>query len=623
VSGGSRGRLAALPSSGYRPARRQSGADGLIVRYVPENPQEEPREFDLTSWKVSPALREAFAAAFSERTRPGGRVRTVQSADKTWRILRTFSNYLAGLVSPPTSPAELTRAHLDGWYLVRRDHVGVNLQLSELKQVLRKLNGLSVAFLDAINERNPTKNKTATKNSYSRAENQRIIRVARADVRSAATRIRAGRELLRRWRAGELEAEPEDVRRLGQLLDYVDTHSDVPRTPRQKVPVVWAQRLGNTADHLGRLHLSATDVAAFAVLLVGLTGQNTSTIFRAPAHHHRTDGYSGEIPTAMVRLDKPRRGARRHMDAPLTGVPTWAEEGMPAGGEAEADPNKLDLRSPFGVYQLLHELSVPGRRMLGTDRLFVWWGQSGGKGTGRGLRIRYDGLVQAWSAQKAIPADVPGEQLVVTLQRLRLTFNEFQQRPVAHTDKTLANEYLARNRGNLVEYQHVVAAALAEQVSKADTRARMRTLSAQDVAEAQEDLHAVAARHGMDAVTLGRMLTGELNTVMGACVDHTNSPHADAGEPCRASFMLCLSCPCARATPAHLPVQVLVYDELQKRKSAVTPLRWAQRFALAHNQLGDLLDRAGETAVVDARTAATPAQRQLAQRFLNRELDTI
>jgi len=50
--------------------------------------------------------------------------------------------------------------------------------------------------------------------------------------------------------------------------------------------------------------------------------------------------------------------------------------------------------------------------------------------------------------------------------------------------------------------------------------------------------------------------------------------------------------------------------------------RWAQRFALAHNQLGDLLDRAGEAAVADARSAATPAQHQLAQRFLNRELDT-
>ncbi|MGW5924264.1 hypothetical protein ACWFPY_35175 [Nocardia fluminea] len=85
--------------------------------------------------------------------------------------------------------------------------------------------------------------------------------------------------------------------------------------------------------------------------------------------------------------------------------------------------------------------------------------------------------------------------------------------------------------------------------------------------------------------------------------------------------MLCLNCPCARATPAHLPLQVLVHDLLDDRKSAVTPMRWAQRFALAHSQLTDLLDCAGDVAVTDARAAATPADAELAERFLNRELD--
>jgi hypothetical protein len=45
----------------------------------------------------------------------------------------------------------------------------------------------------------------------------------------------------------------------------------------------------------------------------------------------------------------------------------------------------------------------------------------------------------------------------------------------------------------------------------------------------------------MDVAALHRMLAGEMDTVMGACIDHTNSPHAAAGQPCRASFMLCLS----------------------------------------------------------------------------------
>jgi hypothetical protein len=292
--------------------------------------------------------------------------------------------------------------------------------------------------------------------------------------------------------------------------------------------------------------------------------------------------------------------------------------------------DRLDLRSPFGVYLLLHELAAPARQILGSDRLFAWH-CSGGGGPGRpgrGLRTTIDScLVRAWARRHDLPADTatdtPGraEQLSATLRRLRLTYAELAQRPVAHTDATLANEYLVRNRGNLAEYQRVVGAALVEQVGKAAARARIGRLSEQDIADAGQHPDRVAERHGMDTATLRRMMSGELDTIMGACIDHTNSPHTAAGQPCRASFMLCLSCPCARATPSHLPAQVQVHDELERRKAAVTPLRWAQRFAMPHAQLTDLLERAGVAAVADARSAVTVTERELVDRFLDRELD--
>lgn len=324
------------------------------------------------------------------------------------------------------------------------------------------------------------------------------------------------------------------------------------------------------------------------------------------------------------------------MDVPLTSLPRWATAAEPDRPVAEsmvADA-RLDLRSPFGVYTLLHELAGPARQILGSDRLFAWYCPTGGGpgGAGRGLRTTIDScLVRAWARRHDLPAEVDAEtaadtptgtgQLPVTLSRLRLTYAELAQRPVAHTDATLANEYLARNRGNLAEYQQVVGAALAEQAGKAAARARIGTLSEQDIADAREHPDQVADRHGMDPATLRRMLSGELDTVMGACIDHTNSPHTAAGQPCRASFMLCLSCPCARAMPTHLPAQVRVHDELERRKAAVTPLRWAQRFALPHAQLADLLGRAGAAAVADARAAVTVREQALVDRFLDRDLD--
>jgi hypothetical protein len=419
------------------------------------------------------------------------------------------------------------------------------------------------------------------------------------------------------------------IRCTGELLDHVDRTGDVPRQANSsETPSWWVSRQGTVQQHVTALHLSSAEAAAFVVLLVGLTGQNRSTILNAPAAHHRPDGYTGTAPSAIVELDKPRRGARRHMDVALTSIPTWAGPADHDQADGWHDESaRLDLRSAFGVYMLLGELAAPARERLDSGRLFAWWVGTGGRGTGRGFRnVMHSDIVASWARGQDLPTDAAvacggSEQITVTLARLRLTYNELQQRPVAHTEKTLANEYLARNRGNLAEYQKVVTAALTEQVTKATTRGRLHTLSTEDIAEAREHPGRAAARHGMDSTTLQRMLAGELDTVLGACVDHTNSPHTEAGQPCRASFMLCLSCPCARATPNHLPIQVLIHDELERRKKAVTPLRWAQRFALPHAQLADLLHRAGPTTVADAREAVTSAERQLAERFLNRELD--
>jgi hypothetical protein len=604
-----KGRKAALPAPGYRPVERKRGDEGLVVRFVPENPREQPIDFDFAGWPISRQFQKAFADALRVRTRSGGRVRALESAKTIHRLFRTFGNYLGTLESPPTRPTQLTRAHLHGWYLTQASNPR---RLGELKSMLRYVEGIDTDFRDAVNESGPSRTQARVLSSYSREENRRILQSARADVRAAATRIRAGRKLLSDWRRGDLLDSHEEVQRRGELLDYLDRHDDVPRTPSRIAPE-WVRALGTVTDHFAQLHLTSFDVGAFAVLLVGLTGQNPTTIAKATTEHHRPDGHAGGPPSALIKLDKPRRGSGRHMDVALTSVPPWARHGIPKENAASRSAETLDLHTPFGVYSLLVDLAAPSRVRLDTDTLFAWWAATGGLGSGRGFRTRLSSHhVSAWSTQHE-DLDVAGG---VTLARLRLTFNELQQRPVAHAETTLANEYLVRNRGNITEYQAVVAATLAEQVKKADTRARIRTLTAEDVAESRTNPTAVAARYGMDTGTLQRLLAGELNTVLAGCVDD-----AEGDQSCTASFMLCLGCPCARATPAHLPLQVAVYDALLGRKAAITPLRWATRFAESHHRLADLLDQAGDTAVTDARAAVTPTDAELVRHFLERDLD--
>jgi hypothetical protein len=367
------------------------------------------------------------------------------------------------------------------------------------------------------------------------------------------------------------------------------------------------------------LHLTFSDIGAAGVLLLCLTGQNYSTISTATATHHRADGHTGTTATAVVDLVKPRRGrGRAHM-------PTAFSSSAP-GGPGDSPHRQFDLHTPFGVYALLVDLAGPARALVGTDLLLVFFCSKGVE-KARGFRTGLpNAILASWSRSANLRTDAPGEDgspvpLVVDSRRLRMSWLERHQQPVAHTERTLANEYLARNRGNLAEYQKVVADVLEEQLAGARAAQVMRMLTAADVAEARQEPEAVARRHGLDPGTLKKLLAGELDTVLGGCTDHLASPHSPAGEPCRASFLLCLSCPCARATPAHLPVLIAVQEGLEARKPEMTPLRWAERFAGPVAQLADLLASFPTATIATTRTEISAEQRALVERFLTRGLD--
>ncbi|MEU9446165.1 hypothetical protein AB0D42_35970 [Streptomyces sp. NPDC048304] len=574
------------------------------------------------------ALRGALAEAFARRTAPGAGVTSLHTVERIYRCVGILCRYLATLAWPPQQIADLRPEHLDGMLASRQDRVlGAVEEVGEVRHVLAHAEGLAADMVAKLNEAPPRRTRLPSrKASYSREEFRRIVDAARCDLRSAAERIRANRELLQCFRDGEALG---DLGRRIELMDWVDRFGDVPRTTHNsrvhgslQVPEPWVF-FGKVNEIVTSVHLSGREATAGAVLLAALTGENPGVIQEIRASHHRADGYTGAIRTAILGTRKPRRRSRAFMNLVLSDVPDWIT--------VPADPETLsardELHTPFGVYALLHELTAQSRATTGSDRLLLGWSEAGGRGAGRGLRPKgADGWVRAWAAGHGImadpvDADKKPEPLRVTLGMIRLTYLELHQKPVAHTEKTLATTYLLRNRGNLVEYQKVVATALESEVAKARVRGIMAVLTREDVERAQDDPEALAAKHEVDATVLKRMIGGELDTVMNACVGHTNSPHAPPGEPCRASFMLCLGCPCARALPRHLPVQVLVHDRIAARRQEMTALRWAERFALPHSQLSDLLSHHDEQDIHDARANACEAEKSLVDRFLNRELD--
>ncbi|MGW2539492.1 hypothetical protein ACWC5I_01105 [Kitasatospora sp. NPDC001574] len=631
-----RGRRASLPGSDARTERGLlTREDGRVLVRCFDQDERDHRDYDFTDLPVAAGLRDALVAAFVRRVAPGKGLRSLESTEKVHNLAVGFCRHLATLPWPPTEAAHLTPGHVDSFFESRSHLVSAIGELGALKKLLSRVEGLSDAMAGKLREAGPSQPPVeSTKESYGRAELRRIAEAARQDLRQAAKRIRANREVLRQLRDGEIDAGGDRLlaKRL-QLLDWVDRFADVPRCPPgggsskhrgKEWARSWVFEHGSVLEVVSWLHLTADETAAGAVLLAAMTGENPKVVLRTPAVHHRADGYTGQVGTAIVDLNKRRRGSRAHMSLALTEIPNW----ISVPGDPENLSSRDMLHTPFGVYLLLHELTSRSRELAGGQLLLVGYAATGGRGAGRGLRPlgTENNRIRLWADRHGLKADQLDEDgnpvpLRLTLDLLRLTYLELNQKPVAHTEQTLVDDYLGRNRGNLAEYQKVVAATLDDEVAKARVRGAIRLLTAEDVERARTDPQAVAAQYAVDATILQRMIAGELDTVMNACADNTGGHHAPVGQPCRASFMQCLECPCARALPRHLPVQVLVHDRLAERRSQVTPLQWAQRFAGPHAQLADILGQHGDVAADDARRDATDADRSLVERFLNRELD--
>ncbi|MEU6451849.1 hypothetical protein [Streptomyces sp. NPDC046979] len=632
------GRSAGIPEAGYTPPQRLSTDDGECrVRFFSEL-DGDVIDYDFTSFAVARPLQEAFARAFDTHVGPGGQINGTGGANNAFRQLNAFVKLLIKDERPPTTPADLAPRHLKEFLLSKGDAPTAGMMLGLLRSLLVHVEGLTPQFAAKCSEWVPDRReKITSRGSYSPDEEKAILDAARKTVRAAAARIRKARALLERWRRGEItqEAEP-NLFEYASILDMVESGRELPRNKWNNGTARWVARHGTVMELMKQLHLNVQETCAITILLVRLTGENGSTIIKAPAAFHRTDGGAGPVSTVQVDLSKPRRGRRRYMTAALSDLPSWAAAPQEEGVLSAKD----ELHTAFGLYMLALELTAPARRNMGSDRLLVYWiPKAGGprprQGTvvkrrhknGPGYRDQLSlSAVGAWGAELNLIADEPDEdggpqRLIVGTGRMRVTHSAREQKPVAHTTQTLADTYLRRDKTSLREYQKVVADVLEKEVVKARTAGRIHQLSREDVAEALRDPEPVAKRLGVSTEMMRLLVARDADTALAACTDNTNSPHSPSGEPCRASFLKCLDCPCARAMPHHLAVQTVALDMIDERRTHMTALRWAERFALPFFQLEDLLRRAGERAVSKAREQAGDAERELVRRLLDGELD--
>jgi len=596
------GRSAHVPPPGWRPAQRR---DGVKVLFVSEDGTQR-KVFDFASLPAAQPVREKITQGFAAACGPLGSYKRLASAVNLYDAGRMVTSWLASTRPGINSLAELTRA--DARMLARsfiRDR-----DLGCARTLLSYCATTGPQVRDEMTRHRIPRQNTA-RQPYESAELARICVVARAIVRRARDRIWEHRALLEDFRAGRMDHldHRDRLRCLVVSLDHCDRHGDVSRSgTHNHQDYVVLRGLSHATDRysykepmIQRLHLSAGEAWAFAVLLAALSGLNASVLNTLPAAYLRAT--TGSQPgTALVDTNKPRRQARAQVTLPLSALPDQLD---PGEDSRPVRVRNTSLTTAFGVYCLLVDLTEPARRHLGSQRAFVYYRRGPGKHSGghfaHGLPAftpeRRKTWTQAWLTGDAAADNVLTE---ISLDRLRKTRIELARRPIAHTPATYAS-YLGRMTKVTEEGFEVIREALDDQVARALNRRRIRVVTDEDNIAAE------------DPGTTS-------DTVLGNCTDFRHAP-TDDGGPCQQSFLACLDCTNARAFPRHLPAQILVRDSLAAMRSAVPAGQWAAEFAGKVAQLDDILAHYTDAQRQVGRAQITNGHRVLVGRLLSGDLN--
>lgn len=624
MAGSRGGQRAAQPAAGWKPPERLLGG-GLAVRFIAEKTGQE-KIFDFAGLPVEPEVARWLARAFARRTGPRHAMKHTVSAEHMFGTVKVLAGVLSRQWPAITGVTGVTAAHMRAF----RDHCDGQNRAEYLVQSLRSLLRddpelpPQVRTTLALSWARPKRAEPEEprEQEYDDAEWQQIMTALRGDVRIARDRIRAGRRLLARYRAGDLPAGgAEDA--TGRLLDVFDRTGDFPRyAGRHRCHVNDVRALGGSAALMSRLCLTLHEMTAFALLLTALTGENFGTVAAWPAAHYRPDGGRGDGPRiALVEETKARRGpGREHMVVPLEDLPS----GLAGVLSVPAGEDRL-LRSPLRVYQLLLELAEVSRRHGGHTCAFTaraaFPGPSGDSAWVSGVGAHH---VLRWARDRGFPVageSGPAGQPPVNVRRIRQTVTERRRRPVAHTRATMNDQYLMPSGRVQRESRPVVAAALREEVGKARARQRAHVLTAAFIARFASDPDAAAAEAGLDASAAGRLLAGEQDTVLASCADHLAGPHADPGQPCPASFLSCLDCANARALPHQLPVQLAAAERIAALRPHLDPAVWNKRLRPRLEQLEEIVSTYTPAEREHARRRVTARERQMVGELLDGRWD--
>jgi hypothetical protein len=331
-------------------------------------------------------------------------LRTLASAEGTWQTARRLVSFLSLRQPSPSSPGDLTAAHLDAFHAERSRTMSGRGALAELRRALLLLEQpplkavLAPGVIDYLGRRwrDPRADGAP---GYSDGELARIMTAARSDAVAISARIEVGQRLVARYREEPATLSPAEDAHARRLAEMAETGL-VP-CPDGALPQVLHQRL-ETAGHL---FLTIRDVVPLLVLGIVLTGRNVETLKELPVQHRLLEDKAVE-----VTVVKRRRGPGHWHDQA-----TW-----------EIGPPSRRLHTPGGFYLMLCRLTESSRAFSGSATVWSVW-RNGHRAGVTGTAEHWDPFADKlrttlrlcdWAGRQDLRGD-DGRSLKLDMNRLR------------------------------------------------------------------------------------------------------------------------------------------------------------------------------------------------------------
>ena len=341
-----------------------------------------------------------------------------------------------------------------------------------------------------------------------------------------------------------------------------------------------------------------------AALIALERGWNRASILALDlSRAERLDDGAGGRAAYRIELDKPRRGPeRRYTPVILTGRQArWWEMAV-----ALTQPARDTLAALGHPTTQLLVATSQARKTGHPTQLFITDWQAWTLGS------------LSWHRKAQLVADDGGE-LRVTFPRLRKTWLGTHRRPTQNTREVLEQSYLRHDPEVLEIAREQVEQEQTDMVAEAK-RSLARSISIDDLAAAQSG---VGGGSGLSPAQAKDISRGHLDTPSAlACLDIFHSPHPeDAGGVCTASPLMCLACPNAVSTPAHLPKQLALAQALVNGAAALYGTSRDGQYDLHFLRVRSLIEQATPAEIEQARLAITVEHIEIVDRLLRREFD--